>query len=74
MSPSAAEASEWVGHLAGERASRATWALARACSVVRLGTTRGVVQTRADRSRPSANFESMPATECGETKPTFHFV
>src|ERR1017187_6064526 len=61
--------SRWTDH-----ASRATSALARACSVVRAGTTHGAVRTRTDRSRPSANFESMPTTEFGETNPIFRFV
>ena len=56
-----------------DHASRATSALARACSVVRAGTTHGAVRTRTDRSQPSANFESMPTTEFGETNPLFHF-
>ncbi len=50
--------SELVSERAGEHASHATSAPARACSVA-LADTR--------RIRPSAFFESTPATECSET-------
>jgi hypothetical protein len=48
----------------GGRASRATLAQARACSVVRAGTKRIL---------PSVFFQSDPTTEREESNPVFHF-